>query len=151
MKESDITMRRAASGETNLLVYCDNIQTRPSNSALDAGEQQLYKDLCLLLHSRLSSLCTWRSGQTLRIHDDGKCTFNTAGKNGGPDIEISIRDDNKGIVISSTVFGRTNHLGANDDVISSAGGGRGKERKYEHSEDIILAHDEDDAVQYNVE
>jgi hypothetical protein len=120
LDESDRT-KRGASG-TNLLLS-DDSQEQQSRCA--GAEERCYEESCQLLHTRLSCLSAWRSGQTLRIHDTGKCTF-TTGKS-GPDIEISIRDDNNGIVISSTVFG-TNHVGANDDIISSAGGGEKNKR-----------------------
>jgi hypothetical protein len=119
LDESDRTM---SASETNLLLS-DDSQEQQSRCA--GAEERCYEESCQLLHTRLSCLSAWRSGQTLRIHDTGKCTF-TTGKS-GPDIEISIRGDNNGIVISSTVFG-TNHVGANDDIISSAGGGEKNKR-----------------------
>ena len=122
LDESDRT-KRGASG-TNLLLS-DESSPREQQSRC-AGAEERYEESCQLLHTRLSCLSAWRSGQTLRIHDTGKCTF-TTGKS-GPDIEISIRDDNNGIVISSTVFG-TNHVGANDDIISFAWRGGEKNKR----------------------
>jgi hypothetical protein len=118
LDESNRTIRDDS--ESNLLLSDDN---QDQQSRRNAGTEERHKDSRQLLHTRLSCLQKWRSGQTLSIHDTGKCTF-SVGKS-GPDIEICIREDNSGIVISSTVF-RTDHAAdandnnINDDIISSS-------------------------------
>ena len=105
------------------VLRCSTMNGHQEQQSRSTCAKECYEELCKLLQTRLSCLSTWRSGQTLRIHDTGKCIF-TTGKS-GLDIEICIHDDNNGIVISSIVF-RTDHDGAGDadeDITTSSAGG----------------------------